>query len=79
MRREVLRLCHKRRWSADHIAYETGLAASTVQNTLRSAGLGRLDVGDRASDREPVLRCRRDCPGELVRVDANNALGYPRR
>ena len=40
----------QRRWGADHIAHELGLAASTVQSILRAAGLGRLDRGDRATD-----------------------------
>lgn len=76
-RREVIRLRKKRRWGADHIAFETGLAASTVQNILRVEGLGRLDVGDRASDREPVRRYQRDRPGELVHVDIKKLSGIP--
>jgi transposase len=48
-RAECIRLRKQHRWGADHIAHETGLAASTVQNILRSAGLGRLDIGDRAT------------------------------
>ena len=47
-------LRRKRRWGADHIAHEVGLAASTVQAILRAAGLGRLDRGDRATDTEPA-------------------------
>ena len=62
-RREVIRLRTKRRWGADHIAHETGLAASTVQSILRAEGLGRLDRGDRATDRAPVRRYQRDRPG----------------
>ncbi len=50
MRRKVCRIRRKRRWGADHIAHEVGLAASTVQNILNQAGLGRLDRGDRATD-----------------------------
>ena len=42
-RREVIRLRKRRRWGADHIAHEVGLAPSTVQNILTQAGLGRLD------------------------------------
>jgi transposase-like protein len=34
LRRQVLELRLKRRWGADHIAVEVGLAASTVQNIL---------------------------------------------
>ncbi len=76
-RREVIRLRHKRRWGADHIAHETGLAASTVQNILRAEGLGRLDAGDRATDREPVRRYQRDRPGELIHVDIKKLSGIP--
>lgn len=68
-RREVVRLRTMRRWGADHIGHELGLAASTVQSILRAEGLGRLDTGDRAADREPPRRYQRDRPGELVHVD----------
>jgi len=76
-RREVIRLRKKRRWGADHIAFEVGLAASTVQNILRAEGLARLDTGDRATDREPVRRYQRDRPGELVHVDVKKLSGIP--
>ena len=39
-RRQCIRLRKRHRWGADHIAHETGLAASTVQNILNAAGLG---------------------------------------
>ena len=45
-RRLVLRLRKRHRWGASHIAFETGFAASTVQNILNEAGVGRLDRGD---------------------------------
>jgi transposase InsO family protein len=75
--REVIRLRTSRRWGAGHIAHETGLAASTVQSILHRAGLGRLDRGDRATDREPVRRYERDRPGELVHVDVKKLSGIP--
>jgi len=75
--REVVRLRTTHRWGADHIAHETGLAASTVQSILNRAGLGRLDRGDRATDREPVRRYERDRPGELVHVDVKKLSGIP--
>ncbi len=68
LRDTVLRLRRQHRWGADHIAHETGLAASTVQAILRSEGVGRLDRGDRATA-EPTKRYQRDQPGELVHVD----------
>jgi transposase len=62
LRRRVIRLRLKRRWGADRIGFEVGLAASTVQNIVRAAGVGRLDRGDRATNREPARRYQRDTP-----------------
>ena len=75
-RRQCIRLRKQRRWGADHIGYEVGLAASTVQNILNDAGLGRLDTGDRAT-KEPVLRYERDRPGELIHVDIKKIAAIP--
>jgi len=77
LRRRVVRLRLRRRWGADHIGFEVGLAASTVQNILCRAGLGRLDRGDRATSREPVRRYQRDTPGELIHVDVKKLAGIP--
>jgi len=76
VRRQVIALRRKRRWGADHIAYELGLAASTVQHILRDAGLGRLDRGDRATH-DPVRRYQRDRPGELIHVDVKKIAAIP--
>ena len=77
-RSEVIELRRRRRWGADHIAHETGLAASTVQNILNAAGLGRLDRGDRAAAPRPaVRRYQRERPGELVHVDVKKLAGIP--
>ena len=67
-RREVIRLRHNRRWGADHIAHELGMAPSTVGAILRSEGLARLDRGDRATHERPQ-RYQRERPGELVHID----------
>ena len=75
-RRQCIRLRRQRRWGADHIGHELGLASSTVQNILHEAGLGRLDVGDRAT-KEPVRRYERDRPGELVHVDIKKIAAIP--
>ena len=77
LRRRVLRLRLKRRWGADHIGFEVGLAASTVQGILNAAGCGRLDRGARATDRRPVRRYQRDMPGELIHVDIKKLAGIP--
>ncbi len=74
LRDKVLRLRRQHRWGADHIAHETGLAASTVQAILRAEGVGRLDRGDRATA-EPPKRYQRDQPGELVHVDVKKLGG----
>jgi transposase InsO family protein len=76
-RRRVIRLRRRRRWGADRIAFEVGLAASTVQHILRAEGLGRLDRGDRATDRDPVRRYQRDQPGELIHVDVKKIAAIP--
>lgn len=65
----------KRRWGADLIGHEVGLAASTVQAILNREGLGRLDRGDRATNTEPVRRYQRDRPGELVHMDIKKLAG----
>ena len=76
LRKRVLHLRRKRRWGADRIAHETGLAPSTVQAILNAAGCGRLDSGDRAT-REPVVRYQRDRPGELIHGDVKKIAGIP--
>jgi transposase InsO family protein len=76
-RRRVIHMRKKHRWGADHIAHETGLAASTVQSILRQAGLGRLDRGDRATHTERFRRYQRERPGELIHVDVKKIAGIP--
>lgn len=75
VRRKVLELRRRHRWGADHIAHETGLAASTVQGILNAEGVGRLDHGDRVA--EPVMRYQRERPGELIHVDVKKIGGIP--
>ena len=77
LRGQVIQLRNKRRWGADHIGFEVGLAASTVQSILNGAGLGRLDRGDRATNTEPARRYQRDTPGELIHVDVKKLSGIP--
>jgi transposase InsO family protein len=75
-RTRVIELRRTRRWGADRIAFEVGLAASTVGQILRAAGLGRLERGDRATD-EPVQRYQRQRPGELIHVDVKKIGAIP--
>ena len=75
-RRQVLRLRRNRRWGADHIAHELGMAPSTVGAILRAEGLGRLDRGDRATRQRPQ-RYERERPGELVHVDVKKLAAIP--
>jgi len=77
LRKRVLHLRRTRRWGADHIGHELGLAPSTVGAILRAEGLARLDRGDRATDPEPVRRYQRDRPGELIHVDVKKIAGIP--
>jgi transposase InsO family protein len=77
LRRRVVRLRCKRRWGADHIGFEVGLAASTVQQILNQAGIGRLDRGDRATDTRPVIRYQWDNPGDLIHVDIKKLARIP--
>ena len=75
LRNEVLQLRRRHRWGADHIAHETGLAASTVQSILHAEGVGRLDRGDRA--REAVQRYEFATPGGLIHVDVKKIGAIP--
>ena len=69
-RRQVLALRRDHRWGAAHIAFEVGIAPSTVQSILRAAGQGRLDQGDRATSSRPrPQRYERERPGELIHID----------
>jgi transposase InsO family protein len=77
VRRRVLHLRRKRRWGADHIAFELGIAASTVQRILAAEGCARLDRGDRATDSAPVRRYQRERPGELIHVDVKKLAAIP--
>ena len=77
LRNRVITLRRKRRWGADRIGHEVGLAASTVQNILNRAGMGHLERGDRATNTGPVQRYQRDTPGELIHVDVKKLAGIP--
>lgn len=77
-RRRVVQLRRRRRWGADRIAHDVGIAASTAQSILRSVGLGRLDRGDRAAgSKQPPRRYERERPGELVHVDVKKIAAIP--
>ena len=77
-RREVIRLRRTRRWGADRIAHQVGIAASTAQSILVAAGVGRLDVGDRATaSAQRPERYQRERPGELVHVDVKKIAAIP--
>jgi transposase InsO family protein len=65
----VARLCARRRELrvGPHVlAWESGLARSTVYAFLRRAGISRLD---RLEPRPAVVRYERERPGELVHLD----------
>ena len=48
-----------------------------VQHILNAGGEGRLNRGDRATDRKPVHRYQRETPGELIHVDIEKIAGIP--
>ena len=77
LRRRVVRLRKQRRYGADRIGFEVGLAASTVQNILNQAGIGRLDRGDRATASKRVHRYQWDEPGDLIHVDIKKLAAIP--
>ena len=74
--RRVVKLRVQRRWGADRIAHELGLAPSTVGRILRAAGVHRLDRGDRATA-GPARRYQRDRAGELIHVDVKKVGAIP--
>ena len=76
VRDRIVALRRQHRWGADHLAYETGVAASTIQRILHVEGIGRLDRGDR-STAAPVRRYQRDRPGELIHVDVKKISAIP--
>jgi transposase InsO family protein len=66
------RLCQLRREQRvgpHRLAWQTGVARSTVYALLRRHGLGRLD---RLEPRTSVLRYERATPGELVHLDTKS-------
>lgn len=77
LRGRVVRLRSKRRWGADRIGFEVGLAASTVQKILNQEGMGRLDRGDRATVSRPVNRYQWEEPGDLIHVDIKKLAAIP--
>jgi len=77
LRRRIIRLRCKRRWGADRIAFETGVAASTVQKILNQEGMGRLDRGDRATAPRTASRYQWGDPGDLIHVDIKKLAGIP--
>ncbi len=73
----IAELCARRRELrvGPHVlAWEAGLARSTVYALLRREGLGRLD---RLEPRAPVVRYERQRPGELVHLDTKQLGRIP--
>lgn len=63
---QLCRLRREQRVGPHRLAWQTGLARSTVYAVLRRHGLGRLD---RLEPRPPVIRYERAAPGELLHLD----------
>ena len=62
LRVEVLRLRRKRRWGADHIAFEVGLAASTVQGRSFTTPMSRTRSGNGPTRSVEIEKTRPSCP-----------------
>lgn len=56
----------RQRWTAAHIARETGVSSATVSRVLKRAGLSRLKDLDPA---EPARRYERQAAGEMIHLD----------
>lgn len=66
------------RRGAGFIAHRLDMSPSTVHKILNSAGVGRLDRGDRSTGPPPEpLRYQRDKPGELVHLDVKKLPAIP--
>lgn len=63
---QLCRLRREQRVGPHRLAWQTGLARSTVYAVLRRHGLGRLS---RLEPRPPVVRYERAAPGELLHLD----------
>lgn len=61
-----IKTLRKRRWTAERIARELGISASTVSRYLRRFGMNRLDRLERPA---PVRRYERATPGSLLHMD----------
>jgi transposase InsO family protein len=73
----VAAVCARRlaaRVGPDRLAWESGLARSTVYGLLRRHGLARLD---RLEPRPPIVRYERARPGELVHLDTKQLGRIP--
>jgi transposase InsO family protein len=66
---QLCRLRREQRVGPHRLAWQTGLARSTVYALLRRHGLGRLD---RLEPRPPIIRYERAAPGELVHLDTKS-------
>jgi len=63
---QLCRLRREQRVGPHRLAWQTGLARSTVYAVLRRHGLGRLS---RLEPRSPIVRYERAAPGELLHLD----------
>ena len=63
---------------ADRIAFEVGIASSTVQRIFRAGGVWSSRSRRSATDTSPVTRYQRERPGELIHVDVKRSRRSPR-
>ena len=77
-KRKVRTICKIRRrdgFGPHRIAYELGMAQSTVYSVLRRNGLSRLAWMDRTT--REIIRYERDRPGELLHLDVKKLRRIP--
>ena len=74
--RRIVRLRQQKKWGPLRIAWQLGLAASTVHRVLVRAGCSRLSWMDRPTGRV-IRRYERSRPGELVHIDVKKLGRLP--
>ena len=77
-KRKVRAICKLRRrdgFGPHRIAFQLGLAQSTVYGVLRRNGLSRLAWMDRTT--REIIRYERDRPGELLHLDVKKLRRIP--
>ena len=73
----IVELRRQHRWGADHIAHETGLAASTIQRILNECRTMAGSIEATGQRPDLVRRYQHERPGELIHVDVKKISAIP--